>query len=452
MPPYPKYHDNFLILLLGLAMVIDFKTLAKLFCVAAVLVASGCSKEPAAVKSEPTAVARKKVTLIHYFSGTLSGGFNDMIQRFNQSNKDLELSVSALDHEAFKSSIVDSLSRENPPDVYSYWAGSRVESIRDKLLPIDSMWEQEKLSDKFSPSIVASASTYQGKKYVLPITQHYVGFYYNKKVFDAAGLTPPKTWQQFVDACETLKKRGVTPIALGSKPKWPAQFWFDYLLLRTAPYAYRDQLLSGKARYTDAQVQEVFKLWSGLLVKGYFNANPNESEWDTGAAEDVYSGKAGMTLMGTWLSSFFSDEKHKWVADTDYGFFSFPVIDEKIPLTALGPVDGLIVPAKSDNPSGALKVLAFMASEENQKLMSKGSGAFAPNLGIQKDFYSPFQQAILKDIAASPNWAFNYDLATPPAAAAIGLDAFVEFLKFPLQYPKVLEKTDALMRPVLDGK
>lgn len=36
---------------------------------------------------------------------------------------------------------------------------------------------------------------------------------------------------------DTLKAKGVVPIALGAKDQWPAQFWFDILLLRTAPYA-----------------------------------------------------------------------------------------------------------------------------------------------------------------------------------------------------------------------
>lgn len=62
----------------------------------------------------------------------------------------------------------------------------------------------------------------------------------------------------------------VTPIALGAKEKWPAQFWFDYLLLHTAGYEYRQQLMEGKISYTDVSVRKVFDLWAGLIDKGYF--------------------------------------------------------------------------------------------------------------------------------------------------------------------------------------
>ena len=48
--------------------------------------------------------------------------------------------------------------------------------------------------DKLFSKAVTEACTYNGKKYILPVTQHYVGFFYNKKVFAAAGVQPPSNW------------------------------------------------------------------------------------------------------------------------------------------------------------------------------------------------------------------------------------------------------------------
>jgi multiple sugar transport system substrate-binding protein/raffinose/stachyose/melibiose transport system substrate-binding protein len=74
--------------------------------------------------------------------------------------------------------------------------------------------------------------------------------------------------------------------------------------------------------------------------------------------------------------------------------------------------------------------------------MSKATGSFAPNIHVTKDFYSPLQQKISNDIDKCSNWNFNYDLATPPAAAEIGLNAFGEFLEFPAYYESILKKID----------
>jgi multiple sugar transport system substrate-binding protein/raffinose/stachyose/melibiose transport system substrate-binding protein len=81
--------------------------------------------------------------------------------------------------------------------------------------------------------------------------------------------------------------------------------------------------------------------------------------------------------------------------------------------------------------------------------MSKGSGALAPNRQIPSSFYSKLQQRILKTIRKTPYWAFNYDLATPPLVAEIGLDCFARFLDHPGNYKKILEETDKKTKQVI---
>lgn len=39
-------------------------------------------------------------------------------------------------------------------------------------------------------------------------------FFYNKKIFDENGVTAPTTWQELLTLCETLKSKGVTPLAI----------------------------------------------------------------------------------------------------------------------------------------------------------------------------------------------------------------------------------------------
>ena len=110
---------------------------------------------------------------------------------------------------------------------------------------------------------------YDGKRYLVPFGYHYAGMFYNPKVMAEAGIaTMPKTWDELLAACTTLKDKGIDPIALGSKNRWPAQFWFDYLLLRTAGPDYRAKLMSGAASYTDAEVKTAMGLWKDLVDAG----------------------------------------------------------------------------------------------------------------------------------------------------------------------------------------
>ncbi len=399
------------------------------------LLVTGCS-DSKAVNSK-NIDTKKKIPLLHYFSGTLSGGLQEMVETFNKNGQNYELVATPLDHEAFKTSIHDTLASPRSPDLYSYWAGARVRSVLDKLEPFDDVWEAAHLTTNVPPSVL-EACTYNQKIYLLPITQHYVAFFYNKKLFAEAKVEPPKTWAEFHEVCEKLKSSGKTPIALGAREKWPAQFWFDYLLLRTAGYEYRQRLMEGKASYSDAPVRRAFDLWAELVKKNYFNSNPLQTSWDTGAGESVFKGDAAMTLMGTWIIGYYGDTNHKWKPGEDYDYFSFPIVDEGMPSYALGPIDGFVLSKNALQKEGAKEALTYLASVDSLKVMSRGSGAFVPHLGVEKDFYSPMQQRMLKDVQQTPRWVFNYDLATPPLVAIAGLTLFSEILEFPDQREDII--------------
>lgn len=390
-------------------------------------------------EAPPAAPARTPVTFLHYFSGSLSGGVADTARAFNALAGSHELKAVSLDHEAFKSSIHDTLQAGNPPDLYSNWAGARTAAIVDRLEPIDDVWTQAGLDSVFPPAVSRAASEYGGHKYLLPLTQHFIGMFYNKRLFEEHGIQPPATWDDFLAVCERLKAAGVTPIALGARDKWPAQFWFDLLLLRSAPYAFREGLLNGSERFDDPRVLAVFERWKGLIDAGYFNRmpHPNELAWDTGANEMVYRGEAAMTLMGTWNIGYFTNPAHAWGAGRDFDFFPFPVIDPQLPRVAMGPIDGLVLPKKAANPVGARAVLAYFAGVAAQQAFSRGSGALAPNRQVPDTTYSELQVRVRDEIGRSPIFTFAFDLAAPPPVAELGLAALAEFLAFPQSYRQI---------------
>jgi len=378
------------------------------------------------------------LVFLHYWTGPLSGGIDDMTRTFNRSHPDIKFKATGFEHESFKVGIQAMLAGETPPDMFSYWAGARVKALVDKglLAPIDDIWASTGLDSVFPPS-VSRASTYDGHKYALPVTQHYVAFFYNKQIFRKYGLEPPTDWTQFLAACKTLKENGVTPIALGSRERWPAQFWFDYLLLKTAGPSYRDRLMRGDASYTDPEVMHAFAMWRDLLRAGYFNSGPNNLDWAE-AAQLVHSGQAAMTLMGTWIIGLY-DGSMGWKQGEGYDFFPFPTITADVPQTCLGPIDVIVVPRRG-HPHMAKPAAAYFASTDPQMEMSRGSGALAPSSKVPQSFYSPLQRRILETIRATPQWAFNYDLATPPPVAEIGLNAFRTFINTPDRFESILKE------------
>jgi multiple sugar transport system substrate-binding protein/raffinose/stachyose/melibiose transport system substrate-binding protein len=141
--------------------------------------------------------------------------------------------------------------------------------------------------------------------------------------------------------------------------------------------------------------------------------------------------------MGTWNIGYFTNDAHRWEPGKDFDFFPFPLIDTTLPKVSLGPIDGLVLPKNAPNLAGAGEAISFLAGVDAQQAISKGSGALSPNLRVPMTAYNNIQRRVRQEIDSSPYFAFNYDLATPPVVAQLGLNAITEFLAFPDEYPDI---------------
>lgn len=387
----------------------------------------GCSKKSEEIPS---------VLFLHYFTGNLSAGIDNLTEVINSNQDDFNLIATPLEHEEFKVSIRLQLENQNSPDLFSYWAGARTKYLLDnnKLEPITDIFNGVIKRDSFDQSII-SACSYDEEIYMLPLTRHYVGFFYNKRVFDSLNLDEPETWEELITISKLLKKEGITPFALGAKNRWPAQFWFDYLLLRTNGYEYREGLMDNMNSYVDEAVIDVMEIWKGLLDEEFFSELKLDSDWDDAALE-VATGEAAMTLMGTWTIPLF--ESQELVANKDYGFFPFPTINDEISMVSLGPIDGILMSKGGKISELSRKVLYHFAQEKTQEVFNSDSGAIAPYLGVDDDVYNPIQLEIKDLIKLSEHWAFNYDLATTPVVSEAGLDLFVNFIEEPDRFRELL--------------
>jgi len=405
------------------------------------------TKPPEATKPpEPTQPPAPEATIaniVHYYSGEL--GKKDMtsiIDQFNASQTQCKVVDNTTGHEDFKTQILVMLAGENPPDIFSYWAGARVQFVvdADRLMELSDFWKENNLDDIILPGI-QSARDYSGGIYAVPQNYHFTGFFYNPKVMATAGVTEmPKTWDEFIAALDKIKATGVAPIALGSKNRWPAQFWFDFLVSYTAGHEYRAKLQAGQASFADPQVVKAMELWKELVEKEYFVKDANAYDW-TDAADQVAKGEAAMTLMGTWITGYWDGNDLKPV--DDYDMFPFPVIDPNIPIATFGPVDSWTIPSDAKNAACAKELLKWFLTPDMQALWAKGQGALAATTKVDPSIYTPVMKKANDLIAGGTLWIPAYDLSTPPPNAEVGLNMFAQFMNDPSQFMTYLEEAQA---------
>ena len=393
----------------------------------------------AAACSGSTDDGASQVEVAHYYGSDLGQqGILDVNATFEAG----EAVVSPIEHEAFKDQILVALAGGEPPDVFSYWAGARTQSVFENghLQPITEVFDNADVWNNF-PQALVDAGIHGGEPHLLPFGFHYVAFFYNPDVMEAAGVTEmPTNGPEFFAAAQQIADSGVKPIALGSMNRWPAQFWFDFLILRTAGPDYRAKLMSGEASYTDPQVVEAMELWKDLADSGFFVDDANAYTW-TDAADQVANGEAAMTLMGTWITGYWNGNGLEPV--TDYDFFNFPVLDPAIENAALGPIDGWALSADAANPDGAKALLEHYADAGNQLTWALEQGALPPNSNADTTQLNPVMAKALVEVGKADSYSFNYDLATPPPVAEVGLDMFQAFMDDPSGYADQLSSAQA---------
>ena len=192
-----------------------------------------------------------------------------VVDRFTREHPDVKVELNVYDHESYKKAIRNWLTG-TPPDVVFWFAGERMRQLSDPglLEDVSDLYATEART-AFHPSSIELV-TDRGRQYGVPYASYQIGLYYRRDLLEAAGIAPPRTWNDLVVACEKLVARGMEPIAIGTRDLWPAAAWFDYLDLRINGLAFHMALMQGRVRYTDARVRAVLAAWEQLLARNCF--------------------------------------------------------------------------------------------------------------------------------------------------------------------------------------
>lgn len=130
-----------------------------------------------------------------------------------------------------------------------------------------------------------------------PLSEY--GIFYNKKVFTAAGLQPPKTYADLASDCTVLKQKapGVAPIFEAGGDGWPPQILAGLLYEASSNTqgGYLNSLLTGKAKLSDSNGPFVkgVTAYNDLRTSGCFNSDANTATVN-GSAKALLDGKAAM--------------------------------------------------------------------------------------------------------------------------------------------------------------
>ena len=361
--------------------------------------------------------------------------FNAVIEAFEKAHPDVTVKWNTFDHEGYKTSIRNFLTAD-APDVASWYAGNRMAPFVNAGLfeDISDLWASEGLNESMASA--APSMTIDGKKWGVPYTYYQWGVYYRQDIFEEQGIDVPTTWAEFLDACAKLKSAGITPITIGTKYLWTAGGWFDYLNLRVNGYDYHMALTSGKAKYSDPEVNAVFDRWDELVKEGYFWENHASLSWQEALAPMI-QGDAAMYLMGNFAVA---PLREGGLTDDQIGFFQFPEITAGIPVAEDAPIDTFHIPSGAKNKEDAKKFLAFLASPEVQTNVNSILGQLPINKNASVDASDKFLTQGFTMLSNASALAQFYDRDAPAEMAKAGMEGFQEYMVNPDRRGRILER------------
>ncbi len=365
----------------------------------------------AAAAFSATNAAAEDLTLwtLNFDNGAANSALKKVAKDFEAANPGTHIEIVQRGVDEHKTALRVAAGSSKGPDIYFSWAGLGLggEYVKAGLsLPLDKYYTQYKWNDELLPSAAAFADLYPGGKHGVPFTFKGEAIYYNKKLFQKAGITgEPKTYEELLAAADKLKAAGIPAFTFGGSVNWHVMRLMDVLLETKCGADKHDALMAMKADWTkepcatDAFTE--FAKWTKDYTLKPFMGISNQQSYTLFVA-----GRAAMMLEGDWLVSQLSGSK---VNLDDYGIVPFPTNTNRL----YGFAEYNYVSTKSKSPDLAAKFLDYFLSTKVQQDLVGQISSISVNKNVQYTDQKPLEAKWLDIFKTYSKVYMNGDQAFP---------------------------------------
>jgi multiple sugar transport system substrate-binding protein len=389
------------------------RVLAATVLAAGAILVAGCGGSSSSSGSSggdiPTYNASEKVTINYWvpFTGGELNFVKDVVHGFEKSHPSIKVNVAGNINDE---KIIAATRSGNVPDAaLSFTTNNTGVFCKDgTFLNLGPVIKRDGINLSNFPEAQRKYTEFEGVRCVLPAMADVYGLYYNKQMFEQAGITaPPRTVSELAADAKKLTVRsgnsfktvGFTPYigfyensAEHYGPQWGASW----------------QLPNGKSAIaTDPGWAEMAE-WIKQLVDYY--GHSSLVRFQSGAGEEFsasnafQTGKLAMSLDGEWRTALI----HSEAPHLQYETAPLPVADNKPQLYGSGFTIGNItgIPKGSPHPAAAWELIKYLATNVKPQVeLSEDLGnipTWIPALERAKATASPQFQTFMR-IFANPN-------------------------------------------------
>lgn len=379
--------------------------------VLALAACGGQSKPPGA--TGPTGAAAgasysgPKVTLAFWNGWTGADGdtAKKMVDQFNAENPNIHVNMNVFQWADLFQKMPAAVTSGNGPDIgVMHIDDIPTQAAQRVIVPIDAIANNLKLNSSDYAPAVWQGGMYNNARYGIPVDVHCLGLFYNKDLFDLAGLDadkPPTTKDEYMSALDKLKSKGIQGSWV-SPFQFTGGFMFESLLWQFGGDLY-DSGVTKATWDSDAGVSAL--TWMVDLVKQGYSPKNVGQDADYIALKNK---KNALNWQGIWQVNEVSS-----LTTTKIGLAPLPQIGTK------GGVWGnshqFVLPRTQSSDSSKASASAYFVSwfiKHEAAWAKSGKVPADDNLAKSSDFTAlPGLQPFAKEVP---------DVHFPPSVAGIG--------------------------------
>ncbi|MER5748379.1 sugar ABC transporter substrate-binding protein [Streptomyces sp. NPDC002088] len=326
---------------------------------------------------------------------------------------DLNVKLQLIPSDSYAQKVQTMIAGGSGPDIMQVAEDVNTYSSKGQLLALDDLAKKAGLDaeERFGP--VGTIYSYEDKTYAIPDRSGAVTVYYNKDLYDKAGIDAPTADWTWDDALAAFKELTVPGKQWGyGGAEWYPQWWS--LAYQNGGTIIDD---NGRPAVDSDEVVEALQ-WAGDLVFKH-KVVPSKADYadmgsEVGADQAFPLQKIATHANGFWVIAGLTDAKFDWdIAPMWRG--------KKQAVSAFG--SGLAISRTSKQRDNAFKAIDFLTSPEAQKLIISTGEDVPASLEVQKS------DAFLK-----PAWMKK----------DINMAAYGESSEFVLRSPFIPERTEMI--------
>lgn len=317
-------------------------------------------------------------------------------------------------------------------DISWDWSGrssTMMRGIGGIYQPVNDLIPAEVLKRLNQGTIVANTDK-DGNIWGVPVFNDINYLIYNKEILTKAGVDISKftnSWEDFIAACEKIKKIGVVPISFANKEGIIHEFWGLDMM-----HVYFDNEKDLKdyfetANFNEPKMRDAMEKYKYLYDQGYLDPAGETLDYASNYFSKFSSGKAAFI----WFinSMYVSAIKEGQISEDNVGYaLHVAYSDGKLSKKIAGLGYCLTVSNWTKYPEESAKAIEYFVSDKWQAVMLSDYGVVPANMTVK-----------VKDVKSlPPNMQFYYDqhkgeVTICPYEVLVGLQ-YDEFIRSATPY------------------